>query len=153
MKNKKAEQITVTHYSNNTKYWDRQTLANSVDPDQLATSLPLMVRACESNIFFGACICLSVMLSPPKPPSRFQPNLLHHFPSCEVCARATLFFLCPSSVHLSIMLSPPKPLSRIQSNLLHHFPSWLVSARAILFFRVSIRASVIPPSVCHAVSS
>ena len=54
----------------------------------------------------------------------------------------------PSSVHLSVMLSP-KPLSGIQQNLLHHFPSWYGCARATLFYR----ASVIRPSVRHAISS
>ena len=56
---------------------------------KLATSLPLMVRVCESNITFP-CVCqsvrlssvnLSVMLSPPKLLGEIQPNFLHHFPS------------------------------------------------------------------------
>ena len=71
---------------------------------------------------------LSITLSaPPKPLVGIEPNLLHHFPSCSECARATLFFSASvrsSSVHLSVMLSPPKPLGGIQPNLLHHFPSW-----------------------------
>ena len=49
------------------------------------SSLPLMLRVCQSNIFFlsvhPSSIHLSIMLSPPKPLGRIQPNLLHHFPS------------------------------------------------------------------------
>ena len=56
---------------------------------KLATSLPLMVRVCESNIIFlYVCLSmrpssdhLSVIISPPKPLGEIQPNLLHHFPS------------------------------------------------------------------------
>ena len=47
---------------------------------------------------------LSVTLSPPKPLGGIQPNLLHHFPSWQGCATATLFLplsvwrlsICPS---------------------------------------------------------
>ena len=51
----------------------------------------------EQHYFFVplSSIDLSVMLSPPKPLGGIQPNLLHHFPSWLVCARATLFFHSP----------------------------------------------------------
>ena len=57
---------------------------------KLSTSLPLIVRVCESNIFFvrPSFVHLSVKLSP-KPLSGIQPNLL---PLWLGCARATLFF-------------------------------------------------------------
>ena len=125
---------------------------------------------------------LSATLSPPKPPGGVQPNLQHHFPSLQECARPSIcpprylllnhraefnqtccitsphckgvrehhsFSVRPSSVHLSATLSPPKPPGGVQPNLLHHFPSLQGCARASLFFR----ASVVRPSVRHAISS
>ena len=74
----------------------------------------------EQHYFFVhlSFIHLSVMPSPPKPLSRIQPHLLHHFPSWLGSARTTLFFcpsvwgqfICPSSY-------PPKPFGRILSKL------------------------------------
>ena len=85
---------------------------------KLATSLPLIVGVCESNIIFpcvrrpSICPSRCLLLNPAL--DGIQPNLLHHFPSCFGCARATLFFsvsVRPSFVYLSVTLSPPKPLA------------------------------------------
>ena len=46
---------------------------------------------------------LSVMLSPPKPQGRIQPNLLHHFPSWLGCYENNIIF--PSVRRPSICLS------------------------------------------------
>ena len=94
---------------------------------KLATSFPLMVRVCESNIFFP-CI-----RRPSICPLRYL--FLNHWAefnqTCYVTSSHVkgvleqhYFSVHPSSVHLSVMLSPPKPKSGIQPNLLHHFPSW-----------------------------
>ena len=89
---------------------------------RLATLLPLKVRVCESNTSFSvrpstlSCIHLFVTLST-KQLGGIQPNVLHHFPSWNGCARATLFFYAsvrPCGRHLSVTLSHHKPLGGIQ---------------------------------------
>ena len=85
---------------------------------KLATSLPLMVIVCESNIniFQASAIRPSVRHAISSiTTGRNSTNLLHHFPSWLGCARATLFFCSsvrPASVHLSVRLSS-KPLGGI----------------------------------------
>ena len=60
----------------------------------------------EQYYFSGrpSSVHLSVMLSPPKPLVGIQPNLVHHFPSLNWYARATLIFRL-STWRLSICLS------------------------------------------------
>ena len=102
---------------------------------KLATSLPLIVSLCESNIIF---LCVRPCLRHPSicphaissyTTRRNSTNLATSLPPmvrvCEsnifMCVRPSLRL---SSVHMSVTLTPSKPLGGIQPNLLHHFPSW-----------------------------
>ena len=121
---------------------------------KLATSLPLIIRVCESNITYpcvhGPSICPSCYL------------LLNHLAEFNQTCYITgphawgmreqdyfwciCLFMCLSSVHLFVMLSPPKPLGWIQPNLL---PLMIRVCESNIFSC----ALVICLSVHHAVSS
>ena len=89
-----------------------------------------------------SCIHLFTTLSP-KQLGGIQPNVLHHFPSLNGCARATLFFyasvrpcgrrlsICPSRYliinHWVEFNLGPNNVYWVQDSVklaIHHFPSW-----------------------------
>ena len=98
-----------------------------IQPNVLATSLPLMIKVCESNIFFLCVHCPSICPSPYlllTHWAEFNQTCFITSPHGKGVQEQHYFSMLPSSIHLSVTLSPLKPLEGIQPNLLHHFPSW-----------------------------
>ena len=94
---------------------------------------PPIVRVCESSIIFLcvhlsvhlSSVHLSVVLSPPEPLGRIQPNLLHHLsPHIVRVCESNIIFLCIypsvhlSSIHLSFRMRSRSSIpSRASSSL------------------------------------
>ena len=117
----------------------------------LTTSLSLMVRVCESNIFFHVSIILPSLCHAPSLHTLPINHWAEFYQTCFItsphgkCMREQHYFsVHPSFVNLSVTQSPLKSLDGIQSNLLHHFPSWKGCARATLLFCAYTRASLCP---------
>ena len=89
-------------------------MLSPLNSTKLATSLPLMVRVCKSNIFFCAFVVRSSRYLLLNHWAEFSQTCYITFPHGKGVQEQHYFSVHLLSVHLSIMLSPPKPQGRIQ---------------------------------------